>query len=180
METQTLSGSAASLREHVNVTSVKPHVPQTIVIENAEQPLSKLVDIHGDAISMDTRTVREHSAVLQATVLNETHARLRLVDGQSGAALSGRTLWLRGASQGRVQTNENGVAIVERRDLFVTASFTGATNVSRGVFYGPTETQVTFSQEPFNVYQFVGSLAGAFMSVAGLVVLFLPVVYLQR
>ena len=180
VQTQNLSGSAAPTRAQVNVTSVQPRVPRTIVVKNVDRPLSKLVDIHGDAIPMETRSVREHSAVLQATVLNETHARLRLVDGESGAALSGRTLWLRGASQGRVQTNENGVAVVERRDLFVTASFTGATNVSREVFYGPTETRIEFSQKPFNVYQFVGSLAGAFVSVAGLVVLFLPVVYLQR
>lgn len=117
---------------------------------------------------------------MHATVLNETHARFRLVDGESGASLSGRTLWLNGAAQGRVQTNADGVAVVERRDLFVTASFTGATNVSREIFYGPTETRVAFAQDPFNVYQFMGSLAGALVSVAGLVVLLLPVVYVRQ
>ena len=179
-EMTNLSAEPAPVSLNVNVSSVRPRTPRMIVVGNVKTPLSKLTDIHGDSIPLTTRTVHERNAVLQTTVLNDTHARIQLEDAETGQPLGGRSLWLSGATQGHVRTNDAGVALVKRRDLSVTASFTGATNTSRNAFYGPTRTQIEFTQTPFNIYRVVSSLTGALLSVAAFLILFLPFAYLRR
>ncbi|SFL63271.1 hypothetical protein SAMN04487950_4422 [Halogranum rubrum] len=175
-----MSGSAAPLDRRVNLSSAPPRGYTTIVITNVDQPITEVRDIHNDSIPLTTQTVREQNASLSATTLNETHARIQLTDSSTGQPLAGRTLWLSGAAQGRVMTNVDGAVVVERRDLYVTASFTGATNVSENVYYGPAQTRVAFQPEPFNIYQLLTSLAGALVSVAAFLVFFAPFAYMRR
>lgn len=174
-----LSGRAAPLDQHVNLTSVPPRGATTIGITNVDQPLTDIRDIHNDSIPLTTRTVQEQHATLSTTILNETHARIQLSDARTGEPLSGRQLWLRGAAQGRVATNADGGVVVERRDLYVTVSFTGATNVSQSAYYAPTQTQIAFQPAPFNIYQLLTSLAGALVSVAAFLIFFLPIAYIR-
>jgi hypothetical protein len=175
-----MSGSAAPLDRRVNLSSAPPRGYTTIVITNVDQPITEVRDIHNGSIPVTTQTVREQNASLSATTLNETHARIQLTDSSTGQPLAGRTLWLSGAAQGRVMTNVDGAVVVERRDLYVTASFTGATNVSENVYYGPAQTRVAFQPEPFNIYQLLTSLAGALVSVAAFIVFFAPFAYMRR
>ncbi len=175
-----MTDDAAPLDRRVNLTSVPPRGYTTIVITNVDQPITELRDIHNDSIPVTTQTVREQNASLSATTLNETHARIQLTDATTGQPLAGRTLWLSGAAQGRVTTNADGAVVVERRDLYVTVSFTGATNVSENVYYGPAQTRVAFQPEPFNIYQLLTSLAGALVSVAAFLVFFAPFAYMRR
>ncbi|RBI60734.1 hypothetical protein DMJ13_17400 [halophilic archaeon] len=175
-----LSAAPAPLDQHVNLTSVPPRGYKMIVVTNVDQPVTAVRDIHNDSIPVQTQTVRERNATLSTRTLNETHARIQLTDTATGQPLAGRTLWLSGAAAGRVTTNADGVAIVERRDLYVTISFSGATNVSESVYYGSTQTQVVFQPEPFNIYQLLGSLAGALISIAAFVVFFLPFAYMRQ
>lgn len=175
-----LSDQAAPLDRHVNLTSVPPRGTTTIVITNVDQPITEVRDIHNDSIPLETRTVPERNATLATTTLNETHARIQLTDATTDQPLPGRMLWLSGAAQGRMTTNGNGAVVVERRDLYVTASYPGATNVSQGVYYGPAEARVAFQPEPFNIYQLLTSLAGALVSVVAFLVFFLPFAYLRR
>ena len=175
-----LAATPAPLDRHVNLTSVPPRGYETIVVTNVDQPITAVHDIHNDSIPVRTRTVRERNVTLSTTTLNETHARVQLSDTATGQSLAGRTLWLSGAAHGRVTTNAAGVAVVERRDLYVTISFAGATNVSESVYYGSAQTQVMFQPEPFNIYQLLRSLAGALVSIAAFVVFFLPFAYMRR
>lgn len=175
-----ISGNAAPLDRRVNLTSVSPRGYTTIVITNVDQPIAEVRDIHNDSISVTNQTVRERNASLSVTTLNETHTRIQLSDAATGQPLSNRTLWLSGAAQGRVTTNADGAVAVERRELYVTASFTGATNVSQNVYYGPAQTRVAFQPDPFNIYQLLISLAGALVSVAAFLVFFAPFAYMRR
>ncbi|WP_433632991.1 hypothetical protein [Halomicrococcus sp. NG-SE-24] len=175
-----LSATPAPLDRHVNLTSVPPRGYRTIVVTNVDQPITAVHDIHNDSIPVRTQTVRERNATLSTKTLNETHARIQLTDTATGHPLAGRTLWLSGAATGRVTTNADGVAIVERRDLYVTASFSGSTNVSESAYYGSAQTQVVFQPEPFNIYQLLRSLAGALVSIAAFFVFFLPFAYMRR
>ncbi|MFC6799457.1 hypothetical protein [Haladaptatus sp. DYSN1] len=175
-----MTGDATPLDRRVNLTSVPPRGYTTIVITNVDQPITEVRDIHNGSIPVTTQTVREQNASLTATTLNETHARVQLTDARTGQPLSNRAVWLSGAAQGRVTTNANGTVVVERRDLYVTASFTGATNVSQHVYYGPAQTRVAFQPEPFNIYQLLTSLAGALVSVAAFLVFFVPFAYMRR
>ena len=175
-----LSGSAAPLDQHVNLTSVPPRGSTTIVITNVDQPITDVRDLHNDSIPLTTETVHEQNASLSTTILNETHARIQLTDATTGQPLTGRTLWLRGAAQEQVTTNSDGTVIVERRDLYVTVSFTEATNVSESVYYAPTQTQIAFQPQPFNIYQMLSSLAGALVSVAAFLIFFLPFAYMRN
>ena len=175
-----LSEKAAPLDRHVNLTSIPPRGTTTIVITNVDQPITEVRDIHNDSIPLETQTVPERNATLATTTLNETHARIQLTDATTDQPLPGRALWLSGAAQGRMTTNDNGTVVVERRDLYVTASYPGATNVSQGVYYGPAQARVAFQPEPFNIYQLLTSLAGALVSVAAFIVFFLPFAYLRR
>ena len=175
-----MSGNAAPLDRRVNLTSVPPRGTTTIVITNVDQPITEVRDIHNDSISVTNQTVRVRNASLSATTLNETHARIHLTDAATGQPLAGRTLWLRGAAQGRVTTNADGAVVVERRDLYVTASFTGATDVSENVYYGSAQARVAFQPEPFNIYQLLTSIAGALVSVAAFLVFFAPFAYMRR
>ena len=175
-----MSGNAAPLDRRVNLTSVPPRGYTTIVITNVDQPITEVRDIHNDSIPLTTQTVRERNVSLSTTTINETHARIQLTDAATGQPLPHRTLWVRGAAQGQVTTNADGAVVVERRDLYVTASFTGATNVSENVYYGPAQTRVAFQPEPFNIYQLLTSLAGALVSVAAFLVFFAPFAYMRR
>lgn len=174
-----LAERAAPLDRRVNLSSVPPRGTTTIVITNADQPITDVRDIHNDSIPLTTRTAQERTAILSSTVLNATHARFRLTDATTGHPLSNRTLWLHGAAQGRVTTTADGTVVVERRDLYVTASFSGATNVYQNVYYGPAQTRVAFQPDPFNIYQLLISLAGALVSVAAFLVFFVPFAYLR-
>lgn len=176
----TMSSNAAPLDQRVNLTSVPPRGSTTIVITNVDQPITEVRDIHNDSIPLTTQTVRERNASLSTTILNETHARIQLTDAATGHQLSNRTLRLRGAAQGRVTTNADGTVVVKRRDLYVTASFSGATNVSQHVYYGPEQARVAFQPDPFNIYQLLTSLAGALVSVAAFLVFFAPFAYMRR
>jgi hypothetical protein len=175
-----MSGSAAPLDQHVNLTSVPPRGYTTIVMTNVDQPITEVRDIDNDSIPLTTHTVREQNTSLSTTILNETHARIQLTDAATGQSLSNQTLWLSGAAQGRVTTNAAGTVVVERRDLYVTASFTGATNISQNLYYGPAQTRVAFQPEPFNIYQLLTSLAGALVSVAAFLVFYAPFAYMRR
>lgn len=175
-----LPGSAAPLDRQVNLTSVPPRGTATIVITNVDQPISEVRDIHNESIPLRTRTVRERNATLETTILNETHVRILLTDATTAQPLAGRTLWLSGAAQGRVTTNADGAVVVERRDLYVTASFSGATNATQHVSYGSAQTRIAFQPEPFNIYQLLTSLAGALVSVAAFLIFFLPFAYIRR
>ncbi|WP_233710734.1 hypothetical protein [Natronococcus pandeyae] len=169
----------APLDEHVNLTSVEPHGHTTLIVENAEQPVTEVRDIHNDSIPLSTQTVQERDVQLEATTLNDTHARIQLLDGNTSQPLAGEALWLQGAAQGQVTTDSDGVAIVERRDLFVTASFTGVTNAAEGIYYSSTQTQIAFQPEPFNIYQLLLSFAGAFVSIIAFVIFYLPFAYMR-
>lgn len=175
-----LSGSAAPLDRRVNLTSVPPRGTTTIVITNVDEPITEVRDIHNDSVPLATQSVRERNVTLATTILNETHARIQLTDATTDQPLTGHALWLSGAAQGRVTTNADGTVVVERRDLYVTASFSGATNVSQRVYYGPAQTRIAFQPEPFNIYQLLTSLAGALVSVAAFLVFFLPFAYIRR
>lgn len=175
-----LSGSAAPLDQQVNLTSVPARGSTTVVITNVDQPITEVRDIHNDSIPLTTQTVQERNASLSTTTLNGTHARIKLTDAMSGQPLTGRTLWLSGAAQGRMTTNADGAVVVERRDLYVTVSFSGATNVSQSSYYGPTQTRIAFQPDPFNIYQLLTSLAGALVSVAAFLVFFAPFAYMRR
>ena len=175
-----LSGNAAPLDRYVNLTSVPPRGTTTIVITNVDQPITEVRDIHNDSIPLTTQTVAERNATLATTTINETHARIQLIDATTKQPLGGRTLWLSGAAQGRVTTNADGAVIVERRDLYVTASFPGAANISQQVYHGPAQTRIAFQPEPFNIYQLLTSFAGALVSVAAFLVFFLPFAYIRN
>ncbi|WP_408960196.1 hypothetical protein [Natrinema sp. 74] len=175
-----ISSNTRPLDQRVNLASVPPRGYTTIVITNVDQPIAEVSDIHNESIPLTTRTVRERNASLSTTVLNETHATIQLTDAATGQPLSDRTLWLRGAAQGRVTTNADGTVVVERRDLYVTASFTGATNVSESVYYSTAQTRIAFQQDPFNIYQLLTSLAGALVSVAAFLIFFAPFAYMRR
>ena len=175
-----MSGNAASLDQHVNLTSVSPRGYTTIVITNVNQSIAEVRDIHNDSIPVTNQTVRERNASLSATTLNETHARIQLTDATTGQPLTNRTLWLSSAAQGQVTTNDDGAVVVERRDLYVTVSFSGATNVPQSVYYGPAQTRIAFQPEPFNIYQLLTSLAGALVSVAAFLIFFVPFAYIRR
>lgn len=175
-----LSGNAAPLDRHVNLTSVPPRGSTTIVITNVDQPITEVRDIHNDSIPLTTQTVHERNATLVTTTLNETHARIRLLDATTNQPLGSRTLWISGAAQGRVTTNADGAVVVERRDLYVTASFPGAANISQQVYHGPAQVQIAFQPEPFNIYQLLTSFAGALVSVAAFLVFFLPFAYIRE
>ncbi|MFC7216547.1 hypothetical protein ACFQO4_21025 [Saliphagus sp. GCM10025334] len=175
-----MSGSAAPLDRYVNLTSVSPRGYTKIVITNVDQPITEVRDIHNDSISLTTQTVREQNASLSTTVLNETHARIQLTGTDTGQPLTNRTLWLRGAAQGRATTNADGAIVVERRDLYVTASFAGVADASENAYYGPVQARVAFQPDPFDIYQLLTSLAGALVSVIAFVIFFAPFAYMRR
>ncbi|MBX0296647.1 hypothetical protein [Haloarcula nitratireducens] len=180
LEGDNLSTNAAPLDEHVNLSSVRPRSYRTVVIENTDQPITGVRDIHNDSVPLTTRTVQARNATLSTTMQNETHARIQLTDGTTGQPLPNRTLWLSGAAQSNVTTESDGTITVERRDLYVTVSFAGVTNTTQNVYYSPAETQLAFEPEPFNIYQLLTSLAGAIVSIAAFLLLFLPFVYLRQ
>ncbi|WP_084802724.1 hypothetical protein [Halorientalis sp. IM1011] len=180
VEQQSLSSQAAPIAPQVNLSSVAPSLASTVVIENVDQPIDTLRDIHGDRIPLTTTDAQERPTNINTTRLNDTHARVRLQDGVSGQPLRNRTLTLQGAAKSTVTTSTDGTAIVERRDLFVTASFAGATDVSRGVYYDTAETQIEFTSKAFNIYALLSSIAGALVSIAAFLVFFIPVAYLRR
>ena len=175
-----LSGSAAPLDQQVNLTSVAPQRSTMIIITNVDQLITEVRDIHNDSIPLTTQTVHQRHANLSTTTLNETHVRIKFTDATNGEPLTGRTLWLSGAAQGQVTTNADGAVVVERRDLYVTVSFPGATNVSQSNYYEPTQTRIAFQPDPFNIYQLLTSLAGALVSVAAFLVFFAPFAYMRR
>ncbi len=169
----------ASLDRDVNLSSVEPRGQTTLTITNAEQPITEIRDIHGDPIPVSTQTVQERAAQLETAILNDTHAELHLFEEETGEALGNETLWLHGAAQGQVTTDSDGTTVVERRDLYVTASFTGETDPSEEAYYSPAEAQVTFQPEAFNIYQLLMSFTGAFVSIIAFVILYIPFAYLR-
>ncbi|MFC6764166.1 hypothetical protein ACFQE6_03600, partial [Natrinema soli] len=162
-----------------NLSSVEPRGQTTLTITNAEQPITEIRDIHGDPIPVSTQTVQERDAQLETAILNDTYAELHLFEGETGEALSNETLWLHGAAQGQVTTDSDGTAVVERRDLYVTASFTGETDPAEEVYYSPAEAQITFQPEAFNIYQLLMSFTGAFVSIIAFVILYIPFAYMR-
>ncbi|WP_209309611.1 hypothetical protein [Haloarcula amylovorans] len=175
-----LSQRGAPLDEQVNLSSVRPRGYSTIVIENVDQPITGVRDIHNEPIPLKTRSVQEHNATLSTTTQNETHARIQLTDATTGQPLAGRTLWLTGATQSSATTDSDGGVVLERRDLYVTVSFAGVTNTTQEIYYSPAETQLAFQPEPFNIYQLLTSLAGAVVSIAAFLLFFLPFAYLRK
>lgn len=180
IRTVRLADEPAPLDPQVRLPSNTPTTPTSLVITNAEQPITTMRDIHGDPIAVTTQTASERAVDLEGEPINETHARFQLTDAHTGEPLSGRTLWLDGAAHGTVTTNGQGIATVERRDLYVTVSFPGATNVSGSVYYDSAQTQLAFQPEPFNIYQLLSSLAGAIVSIGAFLIFFLPFAYLRR
>ncbi|MFC6764625.1 hypothetical protein [Natrinema soli] len=174
-----VASEPAPLDEDVNLSSVEPRGQNTLIIENAEQPVTEVRDIHDDPIPVSTQTVQERNAQLETETLNDTHAQFHLFEEETGEALGNETLWLHGAAQGQVTTNSDGTAVVERSDLYVRASFTGETDPAEEVYYSPAEAQVTFQPEAFNIYQLLMSFTGAFVSIIAFVILYIPFAYLR-
>ncbi|ELZ01401.1 hypothetical protein C480_18007 [Natrialba aegyptia DSM 13077] len=174
-----VASEPAPLDENVNLSSVNPRGQNTLIIKNAEQPVTEVRDIHDDPIPVSTQTVQERDVQLETETLNDTHAQFHLFEEDSGEALADETLWLHGAAQGQVTTDSDGTAVVERSDLYVRASFTGETDPAEEVYYSPAETEATFQPEAFNIYQLLMSFTGAFVSIIAFVILYIPFAYMR-
>ncbi|ELY91377.1 hypothetical protein [Natrialba taiwanensis] len=173
------ASESAPLDGDINLSSVEPRGQTTLTITNAEQPIAEVRDIHGDPIPVSTQTVQERDAQLEMEILNDTHAELHLFEEGTGDALADETLSLHGAAQGQVTTDSDGTAVVERRDLYVRASFTGETDPAEEGYYSPAEAQITFQPEAFNIYQLLMSFTGAFVSIIAFVILYIPFAYMR-
>jgi hypothetical protein len=161
----------------VNLSTAPVSVPQRIVIEDAPAPVTSLRDIHGDSIPIRTTRFDQRAAALSLTRINETHARLTLTDKASGEPLGNRSVRVVQATSDSVTTDADGTAVVQRTGSVVRAEFQG-TNVSttRSRYYGPTSARVSFPTS-FSIYQAIVSLAGALVSVAGIIILLVPLHY---
>ncbi len=169
-----VASEPAPLDENVNLSSVEPRGQNTLIIENAEHPVTEVRDIHDDPIPVSTQTVQERDAQLETETLNDTHVQFHLSEEDTGEALADETLWLHGAAQGQVTTDSDGTAVVERSDLNVRASFTGETDPAEEVYYSPAETEATFQPEAFNIYQMMTEFTLAFVSIIAFVIFYIP------
>lgn len=169
-----------ALGPRVNVSTAPASYPSRVVIEDAPAVVTNLTDIHGDAIPVTTTHHEQRGATLTLTRLNTSHARLQLTASGTREALPNRTVSLAHAARESVTTGADGTAIVERRGTEVRAYFAG-TNVSTASdrYYGSASDTVTFAST-FSIYTAIVSLSGALVSVAGLIVLLLPVHYVLR
>lgn len=170
----------AALGPRVNVSTAPASYPTRIVIEDVSAPVTNLTDVHGDPIPVTTTHHERHAATLTLTHVNASHARLRLTATASGEPLPNRTVSLAHAARETVTTSAEGTAIVQRRGTHVRASFPG-TNVSasHSEYYSPASAAVTFAPT-FSIYTVIASLSGALVSVAGIIVLLLPLHFLRR
>lgn len=164
----------------VNVSTAPASYPTRIVIVDAPARVTNLTDIHGDPIPVPTTRHEQREASLTLARLNTSHARLRLTVAKSGEPLPNRPVHLTHASRELVTTSADGTAIVERQGTEVRAYFSG-TNVSTSQrsYYGSASAVVTFAPA-FSIYTALASLTGGLVSVAGLIVLLLPLHYLLR
>lgn len=179
-ESVVLAQQAAPLRQTVNLSSVPAQGDTQLVIGNARQPISSVRDIHGTKIPVETTQGTRGKAQIETKVVNDTHARVQVVDAKTGEPLRGQRLRLAGATQDVVSTDASGTAIVERANPYVSVQFTG-TVITDGTdtYYPPVQARLEFPQEPFNIYQMVVSLAGALVSVVAFVVFYVPFWYLR-
>lgn len=169
-----VSNSPARLGPHVNLTTAPASIPTRVVIEDAPGRVRRVEDIHGDPIAVTTRTYEQRPTTLTVTRLNGSHARVRLRDATTGRPLPARPVTLQHAVQERVVTDADGTAVIERAGLYVRATYPGTTlTAGRSQYYAPAQAAVTFPT-PFSLYEAILSLMGAFLSVIGFVVLYVP------
>ncbi|MFB9808652.1 hypothetical protein ACFFQF_27460 [Haladaptatus pallidirubidus] len=180
VRTVPLAPKAAPLSPTVNLSSVPPRASTRVVITNVDQPLTTLYDIHGDEISLKTRTVSEHPVSLTLTKQDKRHVRIELTDAQTGSPIANQSVYLHGAVQGRVTTNSDGIAVVTRDESAVEATFRGVANDSQGIYYAPSHNQVRFAPTPFNIYSALVALSKGFVAVIAFVLFYLPFHYLRR
>ncbi|MFB9809101.1 hypothetical protein ACFFQF_30200 [Haladaptatus pallidirubidus] len=175
-----LTAKATPLRPTVNLSSVSPRVSNRIVITNVNQPLTALYDIHGDEVSLTTKTVTEHPVSLTLTKQDKRHVQIKLTDTLTGEPVANQSVELHGAIQSRATTNTSGVAIVTRDDSAVTANFGGSVNASQGVYYAPSHDQVRFAPTIFSIYRALLHLSNGIVAVIAFILFYLPFHYLRR
>ncbi|WP_266081583.1 hypothetical protein [Haladaptatus caseinilyticus] len=175
-----LTTEAASLRPTVNLSSVPPRASTRVVIRNVDQLLTALYDIHGDEIPLTTRTASEHPVSLTLTKQDKRHVQIELTDAQTGNPIANQSVYLHGATQGRVTTNSDGIAVVTRDESAVEATFRGVANDSQGLYYAPSHNQIRFAPTPFNIYSALMALSKGFVAVIAFVLFYLPFHYLRR
>lgn len=164
----------ARLGAHVNLSTAAIRVPTAVVVANPPGRVTRVADVHGDPIPVTTRTFEERPTNLTVERLNESHARLRLRDERTGRPLPNRTVALQNAARETVVTDATGTAVVERTGSHLRATFPGTDwTADRPQYYAPDAAAATFPT-PFSIYDALASIAGAFVSVVGFVVLYVP------
>lgn len=164
----------AQLGAHVNLSTAAVRLPTGVVVENAPGRVTRVEDVHGDPVPVTTRTYEERPTALTVERRNESHARLRLRDERTGRPLPDRTVALQHAARETVVTDATGTAVVERSGIHLRATFPGTDwTTDRSRYYAPASAATTFPT-PFSIYDALASVAGAFVSVVGFVVLYVP------
>ncbi len=174
------ASEAAPLNPTVNLSSVSPRTSTRVLITNVDQRLTTLYDIHGDEIPLETRCVTEHPVSITLRKQDKTHVRIELTDSQTGSPIRNQPIYLHGAVQGRVITNQDGVVVVTRDESAVEATFRGITTDSRGLYYAPSHNLIRFAPSPFNIYSALLALSKGFIASIAFVLFYLPFHYLKQ
>ena len=146
----------ATLPENVHLETARPYLYHQIVITNAPGRITKVEDIHGNEIPVETTVEPFHQTEIKATAAGDDQVQLRLVDVETGEPVSGRTLLLGGAEEDTVTTNSNGVAVVKPTEQFITARFAGDDwRADRALYLGSSSVSFYTGDGPDFVDAFV-------------------------
>lgn len=126
VEQTNYSDETPSLGPWVNVTTTRPTFVHEFEVEDAPSRIQSGTGLFGREVAVESEpTITVHEARVDVSKVNESHAKVRLFDPDTGDGIGGRTLALSGAARESVTTPADGVVVVNRTNRILRASFSG-------------------------------------------------------
>lgn len=157
---QQLGTDAFDLPSRVNLSTSPVYRYDAIVVKNAPSAVREVLDVHGDPVPLETETYPYKEAKILVDLVDDHRTEVRLVSDEDQRGLADRLIYLSGAGQENVRTNDHGVAIVRPTSRYVTAEFRGDDwREDRTVFYGPARATVPVRFVAADLMVAIGDLA---------------------